>query len=141
MVADAVDSLAHWLHGETTPRARGVRVQPATTARLRFAFYGRVSIPGNQDEQSSRQWQYENAERVIAGAGTIVRDFFDAGYSRSLPWTTRPQARALLDAVTDPRRGFDSIIVGEYERGFSGNQLRHLMPYLRHHGIALWLRA
>jgi site-specific DNA recombinase len=139
VVADQVDNLARWLYGEITSRNRGVRALPAPLGGLRFAFYGRVSTRDNQDEQSSRQWQYENAERVIAEAGVIVRSFFDAGVSRSLPWTARPQAHALLGAVADPDRGFDAIIVGEYERGFSGEQLGELMPYLQFHGVALWL--
>jgi site-specific DNA recombinase len=138
VVADGVDSLASWLHGHTTPRTRGGPVQPAAAA-VRFAFYGRVSTRDNQDEQSSRQWQYQNAERVIADAGVIVRSFFDAGYSRTLPWTDRPQAHALLDVLADPDSDIDAIIIGEYERGFSGNQLLALMPQLQQRGVAVWL--
>jgi hypothetical protein len=76
---------------------------------LRFAFYGRISTPGYQDAKSSHQWQRENAVRLIAGTGTVVRDFFDAGCSRSLDWAHRPAllptalligATVLLSTVT-----------------------------------------
>ena len=37
---------------------------------------------------------------------------------------------ALLAAVADPGRGFDAIVVGEYERAFYGDQLLPLLPVL-----------
>lgn len=40
----------------------------------------------------------------------VVVEFFDSGYSRRLPWTDRPEAAALLDAVADPNRSFDAIV-------------------------------
>jgi site-specific DNA recombinase len=42
-----------------------------------------------------------------------VAKFFDAGQSRVLPWARRPQAAALLTAMADPDRGFDTIVTGE----------------------------
>jgi hypothetical protein len=63
----------------------------------------------------------DSAAGVIAGRGTIVVEYFDIDYSRSLPWTQRPQAAALLSALTDPNCGFDAVVIGEYERAFCGN--------------------
>jgi site-specific DNA recombinase len=108
-------------------------------AGVRFAFYGRISTTGFQDEVSSRRWQVESAGRVTDGAGVIVAEFFDAGYSRSLPWTDRPQTAALLRAVGSPDREFDAIVIGEYERAFSGDQLLRMLPGLRRHGVSVWL--
>ncbi len=78
-------------------------------------------------------WQYDNAVRLIAGHGRIVAEYFDVGYPRSLAWTHRPQAAALLAAITSARRGSDPIVVGEYERAFYGRQLKTLMPVLQQH--------
>ena len=50
-----------------------------------------------------------------------MAEFFDVGWSRVLPWARRPQATALLAALADPDRGFDAIVVGEYERAFYGS--------------------
>ena len=62
------------------------------------------------------------AEAVITGHGAITAVFFDAGCSRRVPWSQRPQAGALLAALREERR-FDAIVVGEYERAFaSGDQ-------------------
>jgi DNA invertase Pin-like site-specific DNA recombinase len=130
------DALTGWLQRPQTPPSATTGQPPAG---IRFAFYGRTSTTGFQDEASSRQWQYDNATRVIAGAGTIVAEFFDVGYSRSLPWTERPEAAALLRAVSSPDRAFDAIVVGEYERAFSGDQLLQMLPRLRRHGISVWL--
>src|SRR5215470_17982063 len=113
----------------TTPPIRGVR----------FAFYGRVSTEDFQDHESSRSWQRNAANELIAGKGVIVAEFFDRGYSRRLAWHNRPQAAALLGALADPDRGFDAVVVGEYERAFFGDQLTQLLPLLAQHGVQLWL--
>jgi hypothetical protein len=55
---------------------------------------------------------------LTAGYGVIVAVFFDAGESRTLPWARRPQTAALVAALADPDRGWDAIVIGEYERGF-----------------------
>ena len=106
---------------------------------LRFAFYGRMSTVDYQDRASSWRWQRDSAEELIAGHGQIVVEYFDEGVSRRVPWPDRPQAGRLLAAITDPGRGFDAVVVGEYERAFTGQQLRQLTPILRRHGMRLWL--
>jgi hypothetical protein len=39
-----------------------------------------------------------------------------------LPWARRPQAAVLVAQLADPDRGWDAIVVGEYERAFYGSQ-------------------
>jgi hypothetical protein len=94
---------------------------------LRFAFYGGISTADYQDRASSRAWHYEAAADLVTGRGVIVAEYFDVGCSRRLAWDQRPQAATLLDAITDPSRGFDAVVVGEYERVSAGHttQLRH----------------
>jgi DNA invertase Pin-like site-specific DNA recombinase len=106
---------------------------------LRFAFYGRMSTHDRQDRASSRGWQRTAAEELTAGHGLIVAEYFDVGQSRRTPWRHRPQAAALLAAIADPYRGFDAIVVGEYERAFDSGQLRALAPVLDAYGVQLWL--
>ena len=60
---------------------------------------------------------------LIGGHGVIVAEFFDAGQSRTLPRARRAQAAALVAALADPDRGWDAIVIGEYERAFYGIQL------------------
>jgi site-specific DNA recombinase len=136
--ADDHDSLTHWLQASAAARRRGQHAQPVV-GRLRFAFYGRISTAEYQDPVSSRQWQYDNAARLIEGRGRIVAEFFDVGYSRSLGWRHRPQAAALLASICSPHRKFDAIVVGEYERAFYGRQLKTLVPMFKRYGIAVWL--
>jgi hypothetical protein len=85
---------------------------------LRFAFYGRTSTVGYQDGVLSRRWQVESARDLIAGRGVIVAEYFDVGCSRRLAWLHRPQAAALLGALSNAHRGFDAVVIGEYERAF-----------------------
>jgi site-specific DNA recombinase len=51
-----------------------------------------------------------------------VVEFFDTAASRSLPWPRRPEAAALLVAAADPDRGFDAVVVAEFERAFAAGQ-------------------
>lgn len=119
-----------------TPRPGEGRV---ASPGLRFAFYGRMSTVEYQDRASSFGWQREAAEQLVAGRGVIVAEFFDAGCSRRLSWTERPQAAALLSALADPKRGLDAVVVGEYERAFSGDQFSEMAPLLQRLGVQVWL--
>ena len=71
----------------------------------------------------------------MAGNGRIVAEFFDVGQSRMLAWARRPQAAALVAALADPERGWDAIVIGEYERAFYGGQYASMAPLFEHYGI------
>jgi site-specific DNA recombinase len=108
--------------------------------KLRFGFYGRVSTEDNQDPEASKNWQITRANALIEPrGGLIIAQFFDIGMSRSLPWKRRPQASALLDALADPNRGFDAVVIGEPQRAFYGNQYGLTMPVFTHYGVQLWV--
>ena len=102
---------------------------------LRFAFYGRVSTEDWQDAVTSRARQREQAGALIRGHGQIAAEFFDIGESRSVAWARRPQAAALVAALADPGRGWDAIVVGEYERAFYGAQYALMAPLFEHYGV------
>jgi hypothetical protein len=55
-----------------------------------LAFYGRTSTAEFPDPATSRAWQREMAEAVIADRGVIVVDFLDLGCSQ----------RAFVDTMT-----------------------------------------
>jgi site-specific DNA recombinase len=130
--------LTDWVSGSRrSPRRSCGRGRAG--AGVRFAFYGRVSTLEYQDPVSSLGWQRDSAIDVIADRGRIVTEFFDVGYSRTVPWALRRQAARLLEAVTNPARGFDAIIVGESERAFTGTQLLHLAQVFLAHGVQVWL--
>jgi DNA invertase Pin-like site-specific DNA recombinase len=132
-------SFAAWLQDTPTrTRVRG-RAPGPPSGGLRFAFYGRISTAGYPDPTSSRGWQVEAAGRLVSGRGRIVMEFFDQGSSRSVPWGKRPQAAALLAAAADPGRGFDAVVVGEFERAFTGGQAMPVIALLNLHGVQVWL--
>ena len=105
-----------------------------------FALYARVSTEDLQDPEGSLARQREEAERLVASSGgLIVRTYFDRGYSRSLPWSRRPEANRLLHDSRDPERGWDAIVVGETKRTFYGMQLFDVAPGLLERRVAVWL--
>jgi DNA invertase Pin-like site-specific DNA recombinase len=106
---------------------------------LQFVFYGRVSTEDWQDPVTSRARQREQAEALVRGFGVIVAVFFDAGQSRAVAWGRRPQAAALIAALADPDRGWDAIVIGEYERAFYGSQYALMAPLFEHYGVQLWM--
>jgi len=128
------DVLAAWAEG-LAARGGAVRGQ----GHLRFAFYGRVSTEDWKDLESSRARQLAQALMLTAGRGVIAAEFFDTGESRTLPWARRPQAAALVAQLADPDRGWDAIVVGEYERAFYGSQYALMAPLFEHYGISLWM--
>jgi site-specific DNA recombinase len=106
---------------------------------LRFAFYGRVSTEDWQDPVTSRARQLQQAAMLVSGHGVITAEFFDTGESRSLPWARRPQSAALVAQLADPERGWDAVVIGEYERAFYGSQYASMAPLFEHYGIQLWM--
>jgi DNA invertase Pin-like site-specific DNA recombinase len=106
---------------------------------LRFAFYGRVSTEDWQDPGSSLARQRAQAGALVRGHGQIVAEFFDAGESRMVAWGRRPQAAALVAQLADPGRGWDAIVIGEYERAFYGGQYAAMAPLFEHYGVQLWM--
>ena len=113
---------------------------PKVGSKMQFAFYGRVSTEDQQDPESSRQWQRSRCELLIGPhGGEIVAEYFDIGESRSLPWKRRPQANRLLDALANPERDFDAVIIGEPQRAFYGAQYGDTFPLFVHYGVGLWV--
>ncbi|TQM85461.1 hypothetical protein FHX81_7944 [Saccharothrix saharensis] len=55
------------------------------------------------------------------------------------PGTGNSDRAELPAALRDPDRGFDAIIVGEYERAFAGDQLPRLLALFRRYGVQVWL--
>jgi site-specific DNA recombinase len=98
-----------------------------------------MSTEDYQDPVTSRARQLGEAAGLIAGYGRITAEFFDAGQSRVLAWVGRPRAAVLLAALADPDRGFDAIVIGEYERAFYGSQYAAVAPLFEHYGIQLWM--
>jgi hypothetical protein len=138
--SSSVGSFDSWLETPAAARQRGRSTDPRpASGELRFAFYGRISTVEYQDPVSSLAWQVEAAGRVIARRGRIVAEFFDVGTSRSLPWARRPQAAALLAAAEDPDRGFDAVVVGEFERAFAGGDAAVVIALLVSFGVHVWL--
>ena len=127
------DELAAWAE-----RTRRRRAEEPSRGTLRFAFYGRVSTEDHQDPVTSRARQQIRPRTLVAGQGRIVAEFFDIGQSRTLAWARRPQAAALVAALADPDRGWDAIVIGEYERAFYGDQYASMAPLFEHYGIQLW---
>ena len=76
--------------------------------------------------------------RLVAGHDQIVAEFFDIGQSRTLAWAQRPRAAALVAELADPDRGWDAIVIGEYERAFYASQYTSMAPLFEHYGIQLW---
>jgi site-specific DNA recombinase len=105
----------------------------------RFAFYGRTSTIGHQDRASSFGWQREAADCLVAGHGAVVVEFFDAGCSRRLPRSDRPEAAALLAELRSVDRRFDAVVIGEYERAFYGDQFVRVSALLDRFGVHVWL--
>jgi site-specific DNA recombinase len=54
-------------------------------------------------------------------------------------WARRPQAATLVAQLADPDRGWDAVVIGEYERAFYGSQYAAMAPLFEHYGVQLWM--
>ena len=106
---------------------------------LRFVFHGRTSPEDWLDPVTSRARQREQAEALVRGHGVIVTELFDVGESRTVAWGRRPRAAALVAALADPGRGWDAVVIGEYELAFYGSQYAAMAPLFEHYGVQLWM--
>ncbi|WP_198540079.1 hypothetical protein [Streptomyces sp. CT34] len=113
--------------------------QEARVGGLRFAFHGRVSTEDHQDPETSRAWQLLRAQALVSGYGRITVEYFDVGRSRTVLWSRRPEAGALLATLTDPDRGFDAVVIGSSERAFYGNQFTVMAPLFDHYNAPVWI--
>jgi site-specific DNA recombinase len=59
--------------------------------------------------------------------------------SPGVAWALRPQAAALIAALPSPDRGWDAIVIGEYERAFYSSQYSLMAPLFEHYGVQLWM--
>ena len=130
--AAGADGLVAWAEKSGHNRPGGLE-----QGGLRFVFYGRVSMEDWQDPVTSRARQRGQAEALVRGCGVIVAEFFDAGQSRTVAWGRRPEAAALIALLADPGRGWDAIVIGEYERAFYGSQNAAMAPLFEHYGVLL----
>ena len=56
-----------------------------------------------------------------------------------MAWGRRPEAAAPVALLADPDRGWDAIVIGEYERAFYGSQYAAMAPLFEHYGVQLWM--
>ncbi|WP_290050027.1 hypothetical protein [Amycolatopsis solani] len=75
------------------------------------------------------------ANDLIAGHGRIIAAYFDAGTSRRVPWPQRTHAARLMAEIAGSDKPIDAIVVGEYERAFTGSQFTTLHAWC----VQLWL--
>jgi site-specific DNA recombinase len=77
----------------------------------------------------------------MAGCGGVGTGIGTTAGRRTRAW---PVAVRLLRAgvdrgLADPGRGWDAIVIGEYERAFYGSQYALIAPLFEHYGIQLWM--
>ena len=131
--AGGPDGLAAWAEASGLSGARTRRGAGCASC------YVRVSTEDWQDPVISRARQREQARALVCGYGRVVAEFFDTGQSRMVAWGRRPEAAALVAQLADPDRGWDAIVIGEYERAFYGSQYAAMAPLFEHYGVQLWM--
>lgn len=78
----AASVLTEWVDHQHYRVRPSQRTPTQISCRICFAFYGRMSTEDYQDYATSRTWQRNAADELIADNGVIVVEFFDRGQSR-----------------------------------------------------------
>lgn len=107
----------------------------------RFAFYGRTRTPmpaRSTEAIQERARQLSIATDLVDSAkGRIALIFFD---TRSHPLDAlrhRKQARRLLNALDNPDRKFDAVVVGDTRITMSARQFDELHQLCSFHNVEL----
>jgi hypothetical protein len=138
------------------PDPRG-RPRPATEADLLSAWMERTGPRSAVRDQAGLRFAFTaGLDRGLAGPGDIAGEAAGAGRHAggrprpdrggilrlggepTLAWARRPQAAALVAALADPDRGWDAIVIGEYERALYGGQYASMAPLFAQYGVQLW---
>ncbi|MFT7835710.1 hypothetical protein Q5530_06140 [Saccharothrix sp. BKS2] len=106
---------------------------------MRFAFYGCVDGSDPEGSEVSKAWQREMAEHTIAGQGVIVAGFFDVEVTSRASWAVRPRASALLAVSGESDRGFDAVVVGDFERAFGTVAEFEELVLFERCGVRVWM--
>ena len=105
----------------------------------RLVLLARTSTDEHQSPEDSLRWQREAAENLIRGRAVIVDTAHDADVSRSLPWQRRPAAGKLIDAMADPDRGWEGVVIAEAARAFGDtSQYQSVAQLMNHWAVQLW---
>jgi len=108
--------------------------------RPTLVAYVRTSTADQQNPEESRRWQLDAAKTLTVGRAEIVTVVHDKDTSRSLPWSQRKEASALLQQLPNPQRGWSGIVVGEPQRAFGDTgQVQTVLSQLNHYGVQLWV--
>ncbi len=84
---------------------------------VRFAFYGRTARTDTADTDAERHWQQQCCRAAAAArGGQITACFFDTACPADMPLASRPQGRALLVALADPRGRIDAVVTWDAAR-------------------------
>jgi site-specific DNA recombinase len=129
------DALAVW--AERTGRRQAAH----RCGVLRFAFYW-AGVDRGSSGSGYVACAATGAGRCAGGRarsdrGRVLRYRAEP---RTLAWPRRPQTASLVAALADPGRGWDAIMIGEYERAFYGGQYSAMAPLFEHYGVQLWTR-
>jgi hypothetical protein len=84
---------------------------------VRFAFYGRTARTDAADTDAERHWQQRCCRAAAAArGGQITACFFGTACPAGMPMASRPHGRALLAALTGPRRRIDAVVTWDAAR-------------------------
>ena len=135
---DGADLLVGWLAGVGGRERRPCDRRTLVGAEgLRFAFMGGCPRPTIRTER--RRGSGSGTARRTSSPGTArsSRSSSMSGFLAGGAGRTDRRPPRCSQAATD--RGFDAIVVGEYERAFCGSQLTELVSVLNDHDVRVWL--
>lgn len=107
----------------------------ARPGEITFAFYGRVGCDATS-ESAARQ--RHAAERWLQERGWRIASVYIDAVPRTTPWATRPQARALLNACTQPERAFTAVVTVATPQTLGPGDPGPVIALLGQHGVPLW---
>ena len=107
---------------------------------MNFAFYGQAITTDRPAARSIHVRQLADATaRIHRRGGLVVADYFDIYRDRFTALRHRHQARRLLLAIKDRRRGFAAVVIGDTQTALTAMQYQDLLWTCAEHRVQLWV--
>ena len=107
---------------------------------MNFAFYGLAAATGRRAARPVHADQLSAATaRVQRHGGVVVADYFDVYPDRFRPvWHCR-HGRRLLQAIKEPHRDFDAVVIGDTRSTLTPYRYDELLWHCADRDVQLWI--
>jgi site-specific DNA recombinase len=106
---------------------------------MNFAFYGLAAATSRRAARPVHADQLAAATTHVQPHGGIVADYFDVYPDRYRAVRHCQHGRRLLQAIQQPHRDFDAVVIGDTRGTLTPYRYDELLWHCDNHDVQLWI--